>query len=323
MANTSSRTLRLLSLLQTHRFWSGGELSARLDVSVRTLRRDVDRLRELGYPVQADRGVGGGYQLAPGASLPPLVLDDEEAVALAVGLQSAANGSLTGIAEASVRALAKVVQVMPRQLRRRVEAVGSATVAGQWGEQPSTDPELLVLLAQGCRDDERVRFDYVARDGAASSRRVEPTQLVSVGRRWYLVGYDLDRGDWRSFRLDRMTEAASTDVRFRPRELPGGDAAAYVRAAMDRASGTKVVSAELVASADPVRGLIGRWAEVSSLGPNRCRVEMSAESLDWAVFALGVAGAPIASCEPTEFAERVSDWSKRLASVGGSEQSDD
>jgi len=159
MASTSSRTLRLLSLLQTRRYWAGTELADRLEVSLRTLRRDIDRLRELGYPVQADRGVGGGYQLASGAALPPLVLDDEEAVALAVGLLAGTGGSLSGIAEASVRALAKVVQVMPQSLRHRVEALRSATAAPAWpGTVPAADPAALVVLAQACRDDERVTF---------------------------------------------------------------------------------------------------------------------------------------------------------------------
>ncbi|QDP97525.1 YafY family transcriptional regulator [Microlunatus elymi] len=316
MANTSSRTLRLLSLLQTHRYWSGVELADRLDVSVRTLRRDVDRLRELGYPVQADRGIGGGYQLAPGASLPPLVLDDDEAVALAVGLQSAANGSLTGIAEASVRALAKVVQVMPRALRRRVEAVGSVTVAPQWEAIPQTDPDVLVLLAQACRDDERIRFDYVARGGANSSRRVDPARLVPVGHRWYLVGYDLDRGDWRSFRLDRISDPAATGIRFGRREMPGGDAAAFVQAGLSRNTGTTTVRAELLAEAAVVRDLIGRWATVEPAGAGRCRVELSAESPEWAIFALGVSGAEVVSAEPAEFAGQIGDWARRLGALG-------
>src|SRR5215831_13772364 len=149
MANTSNRTLRLLSLLQTHRYWPGGELADRLGVSVRTLRRDVDRLRELGYPVEAQRGVDGGYQLAAGAALPPLVVDDEEAVALAVGLQAAAQGAVEGIAEASVRALAKVVQVMPARLRRRVQALGAMTVPASWegSAGAGVDPGVLTAIA--------------------------------------------------------------------------------------------------------------------------------------------------------------------------------
>src|SRR6202167_3783718 len=232
MANTSTRMLRLLSLLQTHRYWPGAGLADRLQVSQRTLRRDIDRLRELGYPVQAQRGVTGGYQLAAGAALPPLVLDDEEAVALAVGLQAAAESPVEGIAESSVRALAKVVQVMPARLRRRVEALGAMTVPASWGNaaQPTVDPGILTTVALACRDSERLRFSYTAADGQHSTRHVEPHRLVLLGRRWYLVGYDLTRHDWRSFRLDRLAAPDGTGTRLRPRELPATDAAAFVRA---------------------------------------------------------------------------------------------
>ncbi|MGH8964439.1 MAG: helix-turn-helix transcriptional regulator, partial [Actinomycetes bacterium] len=236
MANTSSRTLRLLSLLQTHRYWPGAELADRLGVSVRTLRRDIDRLRELGYPVEASRGVDGGYQLAAGAALPPLVLDDEEAVALAVGLQAAAQGGVSGIAETSVRALAKVVQVMPPRLRRRVDALRAMTVPAGFGSSaPEVDADLLTVLAQACRDAERVMFGYTSASGDVTSREVEPLRLVSLGRRWYLVAYDLLRHDWRSFRLDRVVDggARRTGARFRPRELPAEDAAAFVRSGID------------------------------------------------------------------------------------------
>src|SRR6185312_3053875 len=231
VANTSSRTLRLLSLLQTRRYWPGEELAGQLRVSPRTLRRDIDRLRELGYPIQAQRGVAGGY---------PLVVDDEEAVALALGLQAAAQGAgapgaVEGIAEASVRALAKVVQVMPVRLRRRVQALGAVTVPAGWdtvgGDARETvDPEVLTTLALACRDTERVRFSYTPAGGEQAGRAVEPHRLVLLGRRWYLVGYDLDRQDWRSYRLDRLAAPDGTGVRFRARELPGGDAAAFVRA---------------------------------------------------------------------------------------------
>ena len=181
MANTSSRTLRLLSLLQTHRYWPGTQLADRLGVSVRTLRRDIDRLRELGYPVEASRGVDGGYQLAAGAALPPLVLDDEEAVALAVGLQAAAQSGVAGVAESSVRALAKVVQVMPPRLRRRVDALRTMTIPTGW-EQPSAtvDPDVLTAVAQACRDTERLEFGYTAADGERTDRHVEPLRLVSA-----------------------------------------------------------------------------------------------------------------------------------------------
>ncbi len=276
MANTSSRTLRLLSLLQTHRYWPGEELAGRLAVSIRTLRRDIDRLRELGYPVQASRGVDGGYQLAPGATLPPLVLDDEEAVALAVGLQAAAQGSVAGIAESSVRALAKVIQVMPPRLRRRVEALRTMTVSPGWGgPAPAADPEALVAVAQACRDTERLEFAYTAANGDRTERHVEPLRLVSLGRRWYLVAYDLARHDWRSFRLDRLGDPRCTGARFRPRELPAEDAAAFVRAGLRTLPTSYTVEVRLAADADAVRGQIGRWATVEDAGDRRCLLRMN------------------------------------------------
>src|SRR5882757_348304 len=313
MANTSSRTLRLLSLLQTHRYWPGQELAGRLEVSIRTLRRDIDRLRELGYPVRASRGVDGGYQLAPGAALPPLVLDDEEAVALAVGLQNAAQGSIAGIAESSVRALTKVVQVMPPRLRHRVEALRAMTVSPGWGGSGlAADPEALVAVAQVCRDTERVEFGYTAASGERTERHVEPLRLVSLGRRWYLVAYDLGRHDWRSFRLDRLSQPRGTGVRFRPRELPAEDAAAFVRAGLRQLPSSFTVEALVDARADRVRAQIGRWAEVEEAGPERCLVRMRTDSLDWPAMALGSLGADFASVSPPEFVTHLRDWSVRF-----------
>ena len=196
MADTSARTLRLLSLLQARRYWPGDELADQLRVSPRTLRRDVDRLRELGYPIQARRGVAGGYQMAAGTAVPPLVVDDEEAVALAVGLRAAAHSAVEGVAESSVRALAKVVQVMPARLRRRVQALGAMTEPAGWGDaggSASVDPGVLTTVALACRDCERIRFSYTALGGERTGRYVEPHRLVLLGRRWYLVGYDLGR----------------------------------------------------------------------------------------------------------------------------------
>src|SRR5690606_19930835 len=229
MANTSARMLRLLSLLQTHRYWPGRELAEKLAVSPRTLRRDVERLRELGYPVEASRGVAGGYQLQAGAALPPLLLDDDEAVAIAVGLRNAAGTAVAGIGEASVRALTKVVQVMPPRLRRRVDALQTYTVPAALGAGTTVDANALTVIAQACRDDERLRFGYRTRAGERASRLVEPHRLVSLGSRWYLVAWDTERHDWRTFRVDRLTEPAVTGVRFRPRELPASDAAQFVR----------------------------------------------------------------------------------------------
>ncbi|SFQ49919.1 Predicted DNA-binding transcriptional regulator YafY, contains an HTH and WYL domains [Amycolatopsis arida] len=315
MANTSTRTLRLLSLLQTHRYWPGTELAERLGVSARTLRRDIDRLRELGYPVEARRGVDGGYQLAPGAALPPLMVDDEEAVALVVGLQTATQTAGPGIADASVRALAKVVQVMPARLRRRVEAIRVMTVPAGWGgpAAPGADPGVLTAVTLACRDSERLRFSYTAAKGERTSRHVEPHRLVSLSRRWYLVAYDLTRHDWRSFRLDRITEPHRTGARFGPRPLPAADAAEFVRAGLDNLPRPFRVAALVDAPAASVRERIGRWAGVEDVDGERCRVLMTVESLEWAIIALGVIEADFHVLDPPELLDRVRDWGVRFA----------
>jgi predicted DNA-binding transcriptional regulator YafY len=313
VANTSSRTLRLLSLLQTHRYWPGPELAGRLEVSVRTLRRDVERLRELGYPVRASRGVDGGYQLAPGAALPPLLLDDEEAVALAVALQTAAHGAVAGVAESSVRALAKVVQVMPGPLRRRVEAVRATTESGTWAAARSeVEPDVLVAVAQACRDAERLAFAYRSAGGDDTERNVEPLRMVRLGRRWYLVAYDLGRHDWRSFRLDRLATPRRTGARFRPRELPATDAVSFVRAGIRAMPTTYRVSALVHASPAQVRARIGTWAEVEPAGEDRCRIRMNAEQLEWPAMALGVLDAEFEQVTPPEFVEYLRGWSSRF-----------
>src|SRR5919106_5789305 len=183
MTETSGRLLKLLSLLQTRRDWPGNELADRLDVSGRTIRRDIERLRELGYPVDALTGPTGGYRLHAGTAMPPLLLDDDEAVAIAVGLRTAAGASVTGIEETSVRALVKLEQVLPSHLRRRVSALQSFTETLPAGG-PSVDPPALTVIAAACRDSERIRFAYRDREGAASRRQVEPHALVNLGRRW-------------------------------------------------------------------------------------------------------------------------------------------
>lgn len=324
MANTSSRTLRLLSLLQTHRYWPGEELAGRLEVSIRTLRRDVERLRELGYPVRASRGVDGGYQLAPGAALPPLVLDDEEAVALVVALQTAAHGSVVGIAESSVRALAKLSGVLPPKLRRRVDAVRSMTEVPGWGEGgAAVEPAVLIMVAQACRDDERLTFGYTAADGASTDRHVEPLRLVRLGRRWYLVGYDLGRHDWRSFRLDRVRDPSVTGARFRPRSLPARDAAAFVRAGIKNLPAPAAVEALVRAPAERVRAAIGRWAEVSETDDGGCVVRMAADSLDWPAMALGSIGAEFTVLGPPAMREHLREWGERLTRAVATDASPD
>ena len=299
--------LQLLSLLQTHRYWSGAELAGRLEVSDRTLRRDVDRLRDLGYPVNAVRGATGGYQLEAGAAMPPLLLDDEEAVAIVVGLQAAAGGMVEGIEDTSVRALSKVVQVMPPRLRRRVDALRSYSVPAVYSSSPSNatiNASVLATLAQACRDDERVRFGYRRRDGEAMARSVEPHRLVTVGRRWYLVGWDLTRHDWRSFRLDRMTEAATTGVRFRQRELPGGDAAEFVKSGLRTIPQRHHVSVLIQTEADAVRRQVGRWGTVEEIAEHECRLRMQVDDLAWPMFVLAGLGAEFEIEGPPELAER-------------------
>ncbi|MFC5059083.1 YafY family protein [Saccharothrix xinjiangensis] len=227
MLETSARLLRLLSLLQVRRDWTGAELARRLDVDVRTIRRDVDKLRNLGYPVNAAPGVAGGYQLGAGAELPPLLLDDDEAVAVAVGLRTAANGTVSGIEETSVRALAKLEQVLPSRLRRRVNALQAHTISLA-PDVTRVDPATLTAIAGACRDHQRLRFPYSGREGNATRRHVEPLGLAHTGRRWYLVAWDVDKDDWRTFRVDRIEAEPTPGARFTPREPPEEDLASYV-----------------------------------------------------------------------------------------------
>lgn len=284
MANDpTGRVLQLLSLLQTHRFWSGNELSGRLEVSARTLRRDVDRLRELGYPVEATPGVAGGYRLTAGAHMPPLLLDDEEAVAIAVGLRAAAGSSVTGIEDTAVRAMAKLEQVLPDRLRRKVNAVHDNVSQLRWGgDGPRVDADSLGVLAQACRDHEQVRFAYQRRDGEDSRRLVEPHQLVSAGRRWYLAAWDVRRDDWRTFRLDRLTAPQLAGVRFTPRPLPGGDAATYVADSLGALPMPFTAVLAVDAPAEEAQATL-RWtdAEVEAIDEATCRVRLKAESGPW------------------------------------------
>ncbi|WP_024794470.1 helix-turn-helix transcriptional regulator [Tomitella biformata] len=313
MANTSSRTLRLLSMLQDRRHWPGAELAARLEVSPRTLRRDIDRLRELGYPVTAGRGVAGGYQLAAGSALPPLLLDDDEAIALVVGLHAAAQGGVQGAEEASARALAKVVPVLPAALRARLEAVRAMTMSAPWRmEAGAVDPHTLTTLAVACRNSQRMGFDYTAADGTPTARLVEPHRVVFLGQRWYLVAYDLTRHDWRSFRQDRMAMLSTAGQSFRPRELPAEDAAEFVRAGIAGQPAEFQVAAVIDAPAAVVARRIGRWAAVTAVDAARCSVTMTAENLDWPAMALGSVGADFHVRSPPELIAHLREWSERF-----------
>ena len=219
MLETSVRLFRLLTLLQVRRDWSGADLADRLGVTTRTVRNDIERLRILGYQVRSSTGVTGGYRLGAGSALPPLLLDDDEAVAVGVGLWAAAAGTVTGIEEASLRALTKLEQSLPSRLRHRLDAFRQGTVYAAGGG-PTVDAETLTTIARACRDHEQLRFDYRGRDGEDTARRVEPHLLVYTGRRWYLLAWDRDRADWRTFRADRIRARTPTGPRFTPREPP-------------------------------------------------------------------------------------------------------
>ncbi len=315
--NPSARMLRLLSLLQTHRYWPGEELSGRLSVSPRTLRRDIERLRELGYAVDASRGVAGGYQLRAGGSLPPLLLEDDEAVAIAVGLRTSAAGAVSGMEETSVQALTKVISLMPPRLRRRMDAVRSQTDNMVWGGGPAIDADVLTTLAQACRDDELVKFGYTARGADRTERRVEPLRLVSLGRRWYLVAYDRDRQDWRSFRLDRITDVAMTGQRFRPRQLPADDAPTFVQSGIRQMPQRYQVRVRIDGAASGVAAVVDQWGTVEPQGDG-CVLTMNVDSLEWPLMVLANLDADFEVESPAELQALVRGTAERFvrASAG-------
>jgi predicted DNA-binding transcriptional regulator YafY len=313
---TSSRLLTLLSLLQGRRDWPGLELADRLGVSGRTIRRDVERLRELGYPVESMTGPAGGYRLRAGTAMPPLLLDDDEAIAIAVGLRTAAGASVTGIEETSVRALVKLEQVLPSHLRRRVRALQGATMTLAGGG-PTVDPQYLTVLAAACRDSERVRFAYTARDRAASRREVEPHSLVNAGRRWYLVAWDRARDDWRTFRVDRLTRPASTGVRFTPRELPAKDAAAFVRQSLASAFQRYEARVRLHAPAAEVRQQRWLGGTVEEIDDATCRFVASDDHLDWLAMRIAMLGYDFEVEGPPELVERMRELAGRIARGAG------
>jgi predicted DNA-binding transcriptional regulator YafY len=280
MIQTSARLLSLLSLLQMRREWTGSELAGRLEIDVRTVRRDVERLRSLGYPVESARGVAGGYRLGAGGEMPPLLLDDAEAVAVAVGLRTAASGSVSGLEEASVRALTKLEQLLPDRLRRRVRALGEVTSAFSF-QPDQIDAGQLADVAAACRDGMQLRFAYVARDDQATQRQTEPAAVVYSGSRWYLLAFDLDRDDWRTFRVDRISGRLRPGGRARRRAVPGGDPAAYVRRQLERAgtpgpptpADAPPGRARVQAPAAEIRRQVPeRWAIVEPDGEGACVV---------------------------------------------------
>ena len=312
MSETSSRLLGLLSLLQGRRDWPGSELAERLEVSSRTIRRDIERLRRLGYPVESLTGPAGGYRLRAGSAMPPLLLDDDEAIAIAVGLRTAAGASVAGIEETAVRALVKLEQVLPAHLARRVRALGSATstlpVSG-----PTVDPQYLTVIAAACRDFERLRFGYRSRDRTDSRREVEPHSLVNHGRRWYLVAWDRHRSDWRTFRIDRLSNPASTGVRFVQRTLPEKDAATYVKRSITGAPNRFEALLTLHAPADEIaRRLPGHWGGIEPIDADTCTYRTGDDNLRWLAWRIAMLGVDFEVHEPPELVEHLRALASRL-----------
>ncbi|MEU5242535.1 transcriptional regulator [Streptomyces asoensis] len=345
--DTPARLLQLLSLLQTPREWPGGELAGRLGVSRRTVRRDIDRLRDLGYPVQATMGSDGGYRLVAGKAMPPLVLDDEEAVAIAVGLRAGAGHALEGVDEASVRALAKLEQVLPARLRHRVSTLQAATTPLTSGDGASIAPETLTVIASTVAGQERLRFGYRAKDGTESRRLTEPHRLVSTGLRWYLVAYDLGREDWRTFRVDRIGDLFATGARFTPREPPTGDAAEYLRRSIQRRPDAYEydIDVTFAAPAEFVSARLPRWlgtpptdppaqagtpervavqpsaqagAQVSPYGDGRCRLRATTSApVEWVAMRLATLGCAFSIQGPAELVRCADELGGRLSRAAG------
>jgi predicted DNA-binding transcriptional regulator YafY len=317
MLETSARLLRLLSLFQAQRYWSGGELSRKLAVTSRTLRRDVDRLRSLGYPVHSTSGIAGGYQLGAGANLPPLLLDDEEAVAVALGLRTSATGGVSGMEEHSVRALLKLEQVLPPRLRRRVAALHGFIVPLA-GRGPRVEAKRLSAIAGACRDHEGIRFSYNDRGGAASTRAVEPHRLVHTGYRWYLVAWDLARKDWRTFRVDRIEGELKTSTRFKPRRPPEGDFAAFVSKSLEsiprpfRARITVSAPLATVAKHIPSSG-----GTIEAVDENSCVIQTASYSMEMLVMHLMFLNVGFRVHEPPELLEHMRVLASRFSAAAG------
>jgi predicted DNA-binding transcriptional regulator YafY len=291
--------LDLLTLLQARHHWRGDDLAQRLEVSDRTLRRDIERLRELGYPVESTRGLDGGYQLGPGGRLPPLLLSDDEAVAAAIGLRNAAGQPIGGIAAAAISALVKITQLLPSRLRSEAEAIATA-VSAPTSRFDDVALDTLTTLARSSRDNERLRFAYRTYSGATGDRHVEPHNVVPIGRRWYLVAWDLDRTGWRTFRLDRITEPRSTGRHFEPRTLPGPDPATYVTQSIASIPTTYHVEVVVEAPLQTVRDVLGPWGTATTEGPDTTCIEMDIDDLSWPVMFLATLNAKVHHAKPPE-----------------------
>ncbi|TMR34179.1 helix-turn-helix transcriptional regulator [Actinomadura geliboluensis] len=311
--STSTRALELLGLLQSRRHWPGEELARRLGVSKRTLRRDVDGLQELGYPITTTRGTGGGYQLSPGASLPPLVLSEDEAAAVVLGLKEVASGTHPTAGDAAVSAMAKIVQVLPVRIRRRIDSLRNVAIPkAQPRRARIIDVVTLTTIALACRDHEALRFTYRAGDGQASERIVHPHRTASVDYRLYLVAWDLDRADWRTFRIDRIDNPTRSGRRFSARQLPDVDPVEYVRSRIRSMPTRYSVRATVHAPAERVKEEVAQYGTVEPIDDTSCEVLIPTETLDWAAFCLAATDAPFVVHGPTEAIDYVRGWGERL-----------
>ncbi|GAB3137709.1 YafY family protein [Micromonospora sonneratiae] len=313
MADVTQRILALLATLQTGRAFSGDELVARLDVSPRTLRRDIDRLRSYGYPVQTQPGPGGYYRLTAGTAMPPLALDDEEAIATLLGLATlAATGSAVegSVDEAATRAYGKVDQYLPKRLRPRV-AQFRASLETSTAPAPSVSADVLASLADAIQHRYVVTFDYLGKDGAVTSRRVDPYRHVHHNLRWYLLAWDAHREDWRVFRIDRIARLHASTSTYTPRPLPADTALDYLRQGLnkDRKRVVFTVDAPLPAVADAVRY---QEAEIVALGDQRTRVVLALDSWQWLLLNLAFLDADFTVHEPSDFRTALRSFGTRL-----------
>jgi predicted DNA-binding transcriptional regulator YafY len=316
MSDPAGRLLSLLSLLQTPRDWPGSELAERLGVTGRTVRRDVERLRALGYPVEASLGNQGGYRLVAGSALPPLLLEDDEAVAVAVGLRASAGQAVADVDEASLRALTKLTRVLPVRLRQRVQSLSSSMTVLPPENGPQVDIEVLTVLAAAVANHERLRVRYAARGGRAERRDVEPVRLVAAGRRWYLVAFDLDREDWRTFRVDRVEDPRPTGGRSVRREAPGGDVELYLsRARLEMAPTYRADVTLWLPEAEAQTQLADQLAESSleAEGEDRCRWASSPDTLDWLTLRILRLGCSFDVHGPPELIDHLRNVAARVA----------
>ncbi len=318
-APTAGRLLALLSLLQGRREWPGTLLAERLGVSRRTVRRDVDRLRSLGYPIDSTSGPAGGYSLTSGAAMPPLLLDDDEAIAVAIALRTAARSAVAGVEETALRALVKLEQVLPERLRRRVQAFGATEVVGGSGAGPAVDAAVLTVLGAACRDRELLRFAYRGRDGERSRRLVEPHALLAHGRRWYLLAFDPSRTGWRTFRVDRVSSPAPAGSRFQPRTVPGGDAAAYLTRTLSGVVYRHEARVRYLARAEEIRGRVpGGWGELRDRPDGSCVYETSDDDLGWLAFRVALPNVDFELLDGSaELRERLAAMARRLDAAAG------